>query len=183
MKRLAVALFSQGRSDEAIAWYRQVVDRNRRLLGDDDRETIESLRSLGALLLMQNRLADARPFVDEALRRARALPEDDGLRLTTIENTAGGAFMVGDYAQAERLWREVLASYVKIQGEGGKDARRVTSNLASALATQGKKSEAGPLLKKLVASCRRQLGADHPETREAQLKLDELVASTTQPSR
>jgi tetratricopeptide (TPR) repeat protein/predicted Ser/Thr protein kinase len=174
MSRLSVAIYKQGRADEGIDLCRQVLARTRRLCGENHIKTIVALRAMGAVLLMQRRLAEAQPYVNQALERARAtLPEDDAERLSTIENTAGAALMAGRPDEAERLWREVLGTYQRIRNEPeyDDDVLRVKGGLAMALGAQGQFSKAEPLLRDVLERYARKFGTDHPTTIDVEFKL------------
>ena len=61
-------LESQGKRPEAEQYFREVLDIQRRVLGEDQVDTLRSLNNLGILLVEQGKLKDAISHYTEAVR-------------------------------------------------------------------------------------------------------------------
>jgi tetratricopeptide (TPR) repeat protein len=69
----------------------------------------------------------------------------------------------GDYAAAERAFREAMTLRRDRLGDGHPEVDNAVSNLAGALAGRGELAEATRLMEGVVARKRRSMGASHPD--------------------
>jgi serine/threonine protein kinase len=72
LQELAQIAQRQGKPDEAEKLLRDVLERRRRLMGDNHPDTIQSLNALAGFLLDQKRYADAEPIASELYHRSAA---------------------------------------------------------------------------------------------------------------
>ncbi len=70
----------------------------------------------------------------------------------------------GSLADAERFFRESLATYRHALGDEHPDTLRSLNNMGSLLQAAGKLAEAEPYLREALTNYRRTLGDDHPDT-------------------
>ena len=95
--------------------------------------------------------------------RASTLPDfDENARLTLKQRLAFCYIRLGDGAKAERLFRELIAAFTRVNGPDSPNVLRVRLNLAQAFMIQGKHKEAVAgnhrhLSRSIVA----RLGEDH----------------------
>ena len=137
----------------------------RRVLGDDDPRTLESLSGMGALLYELGDLDAAEPLLREALARHRAvLGERDQRTLEAIVNLGALLRARGRLAEAEPFYREGLEKERRVLGETHPLTLISLNNVARLLQEQGRPTEAEPYYRDAVAAAKRGLGAEHPTT-------------------
>lgn len=143
----------RGRDAEAEALHRKARDGRRRVLGSSHARTIESMERLAANLSNQGRFAEAeRLAATAAAEGAKSLGEG---HLTTLfaQDTGARALLGLEHAgEAETSLRRLLAVLEEKKergedaGEGDALAQIVSVHLGMALAAQGRRAEAEPLL-------------------------------------
>ena len=101
----------------------------------------------------------------EALwERHRRKPARNPDRLSA-QNLLASAYMAqGRYAEAEELYRKLLAATQRLVGADHEDTLIVALNLAMALRNQGKNSEAEAVLRDILLKMQRANGPEHEET-------------------
>ena len=96
--------------------------------------------------------------------RVRAQAEESAERLGAAHNLGACRLWDGDYAEAERIEREVLGVRRRVQGEEHPDTLKSAGNLAASLSGQGKHAEAERIHRQVLGVQRRVLGEEHPNT-------------------
>jgi tetratricopeptide (TPR) repeat protein len=96
--------------------------------------------------------------------RVCAQAEESTDRLGAAHNLAACRRLDGEYADAERIDREVLGSRRRVLGEEHPDTLLSANNLASSLLNQGKHADAERIGREVLGSRRRVLGEEHPDT-------------------
>ncbi len=145
---------------------------NRRAFGPGDLELAASLRSVGELRVQQQRLADAEQLLGESMRvLAEAKPSDIAEKIAVAAESAATlnaqailSRQKGDYAAAESIYRQALATSEKTLGRDHPTVAFLTHNLAIAIERQGRLAEAQPIFKETIELYRKIFGAEHPET-------------------
>ena len=80
----------------------------------------------------------------------------------TAKNNLGLVMLAGDeFAQAEALYREVLAAHGRGVGEKRPEYAQTLSNLAASVELQGRLDEAQAMLEECLRIAQPQLGGDH----------------------
>jgi serine/threonine protein kinase/tetratricopeptide (TPR) repeat protein len=160
---LAMVELDGGRPAAAESLYRQVLPARRRVHGPRDPAVARTLNGLALALLAQNRSGESEPLVREALAIDRASGRDP-LELGQSLNNLGRVLADGgDYAAAERAFREAMTLRRDRLGDGHPEVDNAVSNLAGALAGRGELAEATRLMEGVVARKRRSMGASHPD--------------------
>jgi len=77
----------------------------------------------------------------------------------------------GNYTEAERIEREVLATRTRVYGAKHPDTVTTLNNLASTLSEQGKHKAAEKIQREVLSVRRHVFGAEHPLTLLAQNNL------------
>jgi tetratricopeptide (TPR) repeat protein len=109
---LITALADQGRTQEAVALCRQLVDRQRKSLGDSRSETAESLFLLGTLLANSGDFAAAvEPFREAARIHEHSVGENHIYTLDARSSLASALFQAGKGPEGEAMARDVLERY------------------------------------------------------------------------
>jgi tetratricopeptide (TPR) repeat protein len=138
-----------GRFAEAIEPAREVTEIRTRLQGADHWQS-----------------ADARRAMDD-LRTIAALPEEGRKAMASVgefEAKAGAARDRAQFAEAERLSRELLEIRRRWLGEKHPDTAESYNSVAMTLNAQGKFAAAQPLAERALEINRRLLTDDHPRT-------------------
>jgi len=196
LNMVAWTLEDQGRAAEAEPLFRELLERHERTDGPDHPETIGAMNNVGAALTAQKRHAEAAPFFKGALDAARRVLEDDSDLLDYINNYGGVLQNQGDFAGAERCFREAFERSRTIHGDKHDGTLSALINLGSALKAQGRLADAERCYRDALELRRHALGEEHPDTlslvqtlgrvlRE-QRKVDEaveLLALSEEPAR
>jgi tetratricopeptide (TPR) repeat protein len=151
-----------GRYPEALA----ADERQIALLKSHDAAPLEIARALiarGSVLNTSGHYADAKPVLAEALKLLQPLPGAEDDYATTLFELGRAAHLSGDEAQAEKLYREVIA-----RDKRGDDAMRRNlgahlQNLSVLLSGQGRYDESAAVSREALAMYRQYWPADYPE--------------------
>jgi non-specific serine/threonine protein kinase/serine/threonine-protein kinase len=79
-------------------------------------------------------------------------------------NLANTMVFEGHYAEAEKIYREILEVSRRVRGPDHPDTVHAMGGLASDLANEGQYAEAEALTREVIAIERRVFGPEHPET-------------------
>jgi hypothetical protein len=90
--------------------------------------------------------------------------EESEERLAAAGNLATARVGDGQYAEAERIEREVHSIKRRLLGEEHPETLRSANNLAMSLSGQGKHAEAERIQREVLGAERRVLGEEHPKT-------------------
>lgn len=156
---------------------REVLDLGREKLADGELADTPEVRAevLTTLGTVYNNLAlfgPARELKEEALRtRLEADPGDRADLASDLNNLARLDYDLGDYAGAERRFREALAMWRRLGDEN--DTALALNNLANTLGNQGRFDEAAELQEEALELRRRLFG---PESDEVAVSLYSLGA-------
>jgi hypothetical protein len=90
--------------------------------------------------------------------------EESAERLCAADNLAQCREQDGEYAEAERIGRNVLDVWRRVLGEEHPATLRSAAHLASALSRQGKHADAERIQREVLVVTRRVLGEEHPHT-------------------
>jgi hypothetical protein len=96
--------------------------------------------------------------------RVRGEAEESAERLGVAHNLADCRCEDGQYADAERIEREVLAVKRRVMGEEHPGTLATSGNLASSLSRQGKHADAERIEREVLSARRRVKGEEHPDT-------------------
>ena len=89
--------------------------------------------------------------------------EESQERLAAAGNLANARDGDGQYAEAERISREVLGVKRRVLGDEHPDTLVSAGNLAASLSRQGKHAEAERIEREVLGARRRVLGEEHPD--------------------
>ncbi len=149
---LAKVRFDRGDMTGAEAVYRQVLDLNRRVYGDDHPETSQARRALALTLISQAKPEEAKTLLRQAMvSQKKTLPPDHPDIAATLNDLALAYTRSADYAAAEPLYREGLARELASHGqEDHADTATILYNLAGAIQNQERLEEAAELHEKAL---------------------------------
>jgi tetratricopeptide (TPR) repeat protein len=161
----AVALFNQGKHDQAQPLFDRALAIHREALGEDHPRTMTSYSGAAMCLHLRGKHEQARHLAQRALASSRKVLGDDhpdtGLACRIIADTWHAQ---GKDARAQPFYEKALACFRKALGEEARSTGLAFSNLAICLNAQGKFAQAQPLYEKALVIHRQALGEDHAET-------------------
>ena len=96
--------------------------------------------------------------------RLQGRPAEDDDRLCAQNNLANAYMQAGRYAEAEALYRDILAIDRRVHGPNHENTLVTAGNLGNALLDQGKHSDAEAVLRDTLERQREVLGAEHEST-------------------
>ncbi|MCZ6689822.1 MAG: tetratricopeptide repeat protein [Planctomycetota bacterium] len=174
---IGVTYRSLGLYDAAEPHFRSALDIVRRVLGEDDPETLNALNNLAVLEEDRGRLQDGEKLYRQVLEARRRLQgEDHRDTLTAMNNLALTLVTLGNLDEAEKLLRQVLMTALRVLGEDDHLTLMTTNNLAGCLKDRGSLAEAEPFYRNVVERGRRVHGEDHPLTLAWMNNLAALLA-------
>ena len=133
--------------------------------GEENENTLSTMRRLGNALSRQGKLDEAGTLLKQALEiQSRTLGNDHLSTVMSRSHLAGWCLDAERPGEAESLYRMVLEARIRLQGEDHVDTLAVMSNLAHALGSQGKYAEAESLYRESLRRKRKVHGDEHPET-------------------
>ena len=150
------------------------------LLADDlDSAVLARLLTVSAVgteaLLGAGRLAAAGKLAQASVAAATFLSRDDPAAMTARGYLARTLVRRGRSGDAERLYRDLLADRLRVQGDDHLDTLATRHDLAAALGVQGRYGEAEQLYRQLLADDDRLRGPDHRETLAARYNLARMI--------
>ena len=157
-----------GLDAEAVALQERVVEARRRLLGEDNAETVKSIGNLGVYQASLAMHKEAEASYREALERGRRLlGEDDPVALVYLANVGSILVQTGRFDEAEPVLREALERRRRVLGDESPDTITSIRDWGDLLMHQGKFAEAEPLYREMLEKRRRVLGEENPATLSA----------------
>jgi tetratricopeptide (TPR) repeat protein len=166
---LGMELQALGKLDESRQVLEEVLQTRARVLGWTDRHTMNTRTNLASTLSNLGERDRARTLLEGVLDdRRRYLGEDHPDTVQIINNLA---VVTEDPDEAERLYREAIASYTRMFGANHFETLNSTSGLAALLARVLRFDEAAALLEEVVQGRMASLGTEHPKTARAQHDL------------
>ncbi len=155
-----VGLYKRAAELEAAA-----LGMRRRALGEDHPETLDSMSSLGLMLLDAGNRGDAETLFRDVLEKRRRIQgPDDPQTLSAINSM--GSFMrdTGDLTEAEKFYREGLEKRRAILGEDDPATAESLNNVGLIAYDLGRYDEAERCHKEALQKHRKRLGDSDPET-------------------
>jgi CRP-like cAMP-binding protein/tetratricopeptide (TPR) repeat protein len=126
-------------------------------------------------LLGAGRLAAAGKLAQASVAAATFLPADDPAAMTARGYLARTLVRRGRSADAETIYRELLADRIRVQGEDHLDTLSTRHDLAAALGVRGRFGEAEQLYRRLLGDDDRLRGLDHRDTLAARYSLARMI--------
>ncbi len=154
---------------------------NRRVLGEEHQNTLDSMDRLAALYVFQHELAKAEPLIAKAVEtQRRVLAEEHPNTLTSMDVLASVYKGQGQLAKAEQLWVSAIESSRRVLGEEDPRTAGLIANLAALYLDQGDFAKAEPLSIQAVQVFHRTKGNEHPYTLRATQILAQLYQAQGQ---
>jgi serine/threonine protein kinase/tetratricopeptide (TPR) repeat protein len=162
---LAPILSRSELADMAMAPVRHSFETRERLLGADHPDTLSSQSSIAQLLVVQGKLAQAEPMLQEILeKQRRVLGDEHPDTLISVADLGRAISYQNRSAEAEKYFREVLDVRRRLLGPEDPDTLTAIAEMGEVLLGQGRFAEAEPYIREALAARRKVLGDDHRDT-------------------
>lgn len=164
-RTIGMAYIELGVYPEAQRQLERVVELRRQALGEENPDTLVSLRNLAGLYHGQTRYGQSEALYSKVLEiQGRVLPKDHPDLVESMLELATVYGDEGKYAQAEPLLTNTLAIRRRVLGPEHPDTLDSMFRLASVYQEQRKYGQAESLLTQTLEIQRRVLGEEHPDT-------------------
>jgi tetratricopeptide (TPR) repeat protein len=174
----------QGRYEEAGPLLEKTLKTQRRLLGDEHKQTLQSMYGLVRVYTAQTRYQDAQSLVDEGLGIGRQrLREGHPATLRFVNALAVLRTKQENYVEAEGFFNEALIGRQRELGEDHPETLETKNDLAVLYMQQARYDEAEPLLCHAVESRTERLGPQHPHTLASIRNLIDLYEAWGKPEK
>jgi tetratricopeptide (TPR) repeat protein len=182
-RRLADAYVTAGHADDAVPWFKWVLEGLTYQLGPDDRHVIEARRNLGHALVAALQYPAAITILERAARQFEQVwGAADADTLDARDELAAAYLAAGQHSSAIALYRRTLAERENAQGERHLQTIATRHALADCFLASGRAKEAVGLFKRVVADRERLLGPDHLETLTARNNLGAAYEKAGKPA-
>ncbi len=170
-----------GRLDDSRTRYQRVLAAQRRLFGETDPDTLDSMEGLAGTTGIMARYDEAQPLYEQliAARRVRygaehtkTLGAINGLAILELEQK--------NFARAEVLLKSILPIAERVLGSDHAATMRFVSNLGGAIRQQGRNEEARPYYERAYEYTNRIYGPEAVQTIVAESNLSLLLRDAGQ---
>jgi tetratricopeptide (TPR) repeat protein len=163
--KCALALYKDGRFDEAEKLGVRVVETRKTKPGINHPDTLKSMINLASIYRILGRLEEAEKLAMQVIATHNAKHEADNPDiLMAMNNLASTYRKQGRYKEASKLFAEVLKSRKSKLGDDHTDTLISMGELATMFWKQGRLEEAEKLALDVMETRTTKLGADHPST-------------------
>jgi eukaryotic-like serine/threonine-protein kinase len=168
----ALAYNVSGLAEQAEADYRTALAGMRQQLGVHDRKTLQTMQSLGELLLSRWRDKESLEVLTEAAKEARiAFGDQDEQTLGAIYLLSVVTFRVGRLDDAEKLVREAMEGERQLHGKHHKHFIQALRILADIVGARGSKDLAVNYNREALQTAEQLFGSKHISTLELRHNL------------
>lgn len=163
LNTLGGVLHRLGRMQEAEDIFRQVWEARRDNLGQRHPHTLNALNNLVTTLILEKKLKDAQPLMDQLAADVHVrFGDDDRLSRFVRDQRAWVTEELGNLDDAEAQYRDIVAYWQTRDERQPMDEAVARNNLAMLLSKRGKHAEAIATIDDVVAHAGTELGAEHP---------------------
>ncbi|RYN22784.1 hypothetical protein AA0114_g12881, partial [Alternaria tenuissima] len=163
--KCAIALYSDGRYEEAEELEVQVMETRKRVLSDEHPDTLTSMGNLALTYCNQGRWKEAEELQMQVMQtRKRVLSDEHPDMLTSMGNLALTYWNQGRWNEAEELQMQVMQTRKRVLSDEHPDTLTSMGNLASTYRNQGRWKEAEELEMQVMETMKRVLSDEHPDT-------------------
>lgn len=174
-QHLAIALAYQDQnSSEAKTIYQMIYEAQKRLLGENHRDTLASRTGLAARLYYEKRFEEAESEFRKIFEAEQQLPELGPEHPDTIQDRSWLAATLQAQSRledAEYEWREVCAARQRVLGPEHSETLDARAELAGLLFERGRLQDAERELRDIYNVRQRVLGPEHPRTIAVRVEL------------
>lgn len=168
LNNIAYTLHVEGQYAEAEVLYREAIDMNRKLLGDDHPDVAMALNNLAFVIRQKGDLESATGIARESLEMyRRTVGREHPSTARGQNNLAMWLLEDGQYEEAEQLLTEALQLRIELHGPEHADVAGSKILLADLYVETGRYAAALELASAARAVCDQEYGADHWRTASA----------------
>ncbi len=150
----------------------QALNLQKKILGPEHPDTLDSASSLGRTLRYQGHYPEAEQLLRQTVQaQERVLGPEDPRTLRSMNGLANTLAYEGKNSEAEQLMRNVLGKERRVLGPEDKDTLKSMRDLSVILREEGHFSEAKQLQAEALALHQRVFGRDHPDTVSVMVSL------------
>ncbi len=165
-----------GKPEVARTRYQRVLERQRRLFGNDSEDALATIDGLSSVDIDTAHLDEARVLLEELIAQRRAHYGDENSRtIRAVNGLAIVALEQKHYADAEKLLAPQLAMLERVFGKDHPLTMRLLSNLGGAIRQQGRNEEARPYYERVYEAALKAQGPTNPSTVIAESNLSLLL--------
>jgi len=171
-QRLADAYVAAGHADDAVPWFKWVLEGLTYQLGPDHPDVIDARRRLGHALVAALEFPAAITILERAARQFEQVRGPEHADTLGARDELAAAYLAaGQYSSAIVLYRRTLGDRERVQGDRHPQTMTTREGLADSFLASGRAKEAVATYKRVVADRERVLGADHLDTLTARNNL------------
>jgi tetratricopeptide (TPR) repeat protein len=160
--------WQRGRADDAEHMSTVSMEVRRKILGEEDAETLKSIEMVGQARFLRGKYEEAEGIVMHTLaQREKVLGREHPDTLASMNNLALVLDSQGKYKEAEEMMRQSWIRREKELGPTHPDTMTSRSNLAAVLDRQGNHKEAEAMNRATLLWLEKLLGPEHPSTLRA----------------
>ncbi|KAN0087059.1 hypothetical protein V8E54_000747 [Elaphomyces granulatus] len=165
VQMVAQCLYSDGRYHEAEVLFKEVFEKKRKRLKDDDEEMLNSMAWMASTYSEQGRWTEAEKLDVQVMETEKTVlgPEHPST-LTSMHNLASTYRNQGRWTEAEKLLVQVMETRKTVLGPEHPSTLASMHNLASTYLNQGRWTEAEKLFVQALETEKTVLGPEHPDT-------------------
>ncbi|KAN0087192.1 hypothetical protein V8E54_000880 [Elaphomyces granulatus] len=165
VEKVARCLSSDGRYHEAEILFKEVVEKKRKRLKDDDEEMLASMAWMASTYRNQGRWTEAEKLGAQVMEtRMTVLGPEHPDTLTSMHNLACTSRHQRRWTEAEKLFVQTVETRKIVLGPEHLDTLTSMHNLASTYRDQGRWTEAEKLFVQVMETRKTVLGPEHPDT-------------------
>jgi serine/threonine protein kinase len=151
--------------EKSVAELEKALDIQKRILGLDHPDTLNTMNSLSTVFIRMGKYAEAESILRETVsRRKQVLGAEHQHTIISMHNLGIVYYYQGKFKEAESMGRETLEIRKRVLGEDHPDTIFSLENLAIALSGQEKHEEAETVYDEAREKAARIFGPDHPTT-------------------
>jgi eukaryotic-like serine/threonine-protein kinase len=164
----ALALAKSKNGSDHTQLLRDTLETQRRVLGVEDADTLQSMSLLGWDVFYEGHLAEAEKIHRETLAgRRRVLGPEHKDTLWSAMSLGNAVARQGRLSEAEPLMVQAVEAERRVLGPGDVETVRAMDMLADLYSKQGRLPEAETLRREALANARKSLGPENPMTLDA----------------
>jgi tetratricopeptide (TPR) repeat protein len=165
VERFSFFLYDIGRWEESATMEKEVLQRRRRILGEENPDTISAVNNLATTLQSLGKLDEAAAMHEKVLEmRSRILGDEHPDTISATSNLAAILHSLGKVDEAAILRNEVFRKRQGMLGDEHPKTMLAMNNLAVTLRSKGKFDDAAAIQRDVLEKRRRILGDDHLST-------------------
>jgi non-specific serine/threonine protein kinase/serine/threonine-protein kinase len=151
--------------EKSVAELERALNIQKRILGLDHPDTLNTMNSLSTVFIRMGKYAEAESILRETVsRRKQVLGAEHQQTIISMHNLGVVYYYQGKFKEAESVGRETLEVRKKVLGENHPDTIFSLENLAIALSGQEKRKEAEKIYSEAKEKATRIFGSNHPTT-------------------